>query len=110
MMPSRCRADTLNDARGELGGGAAGLLPPADSESYQARAERREQHAKINYAPAGWWPTTLLCNLGVMLGVAHLRIVQAEKAEHQRENAYATHKPTMALFHFDWFDLMRCFT
>ena len=38
-----------------------------------------------------------------MFGVAHLRIVQAEKTEHQRENACATHNPTMALFHFDWF-------
>ena len=69
-----------------LGGGAVGLLPSADSESYQARAERREQHAKISNASAGWRPTTLLCNLGVMFGVAHLRIVQAQKAEHHREN------------------------
>jgi len=66
-------------------------LPPADSESCQACSERRQQHAKINYASAGWRPTTLLCNLGVMFGVAHLRIVQAEKAEHQRESSQATH-------------------
>jgi hypothetical protein len=35
----------------------------------------------MNYASAGWWPTALLCNLGVMLGAAHLGVVQAEKAE-----------------------------
>ncbi len=93
-----------------LGGRAVGLLPPADSESCQARSERREEHAKISYASGGWWPATLLCNLGVMFGVAHLSIVQAEKAEHQREKAYATQKPTMALFHRDWLVLMRCFT
>jgi len=93
--------------RSVLGGGAVGLWSPADSESYEARSERRELHAKVSYASAGWWPTTLLCKLGVMFGVAHLRVVQAEKAEHQRENAYATHKPTLALFHFDWFVLMR---
>jgi hypothetical protein len=67
---------------------------PANSESYQARSERCEHHAKINYASAGWWPTALLCNLGVMLGTAHLRVVQAEKAEQQREDSSLHHSET----------------
>jgi len=62
-------------------------LPPADSESYQARSERREHHAQMNYASAGWWPTALLGNLGVMLGAAHLGVVQTEKAEQKGEDS-----------------------
>jgi hypothetical protein len=54
----------------------------------------------MNNASAGRWPTVLLRHPGVMFDVAHLGIVQAEEAEHQREDSYATHKPTKTLFHF----------
>jgi len=80
----------------------------ADSESYQTCSERREQHAKMNYPSAGWWPTALPCNLGVMLGAADLGVVQAEKSEQQGQDAYTTQKPTLSLFHFDWAILMQC--
>ena len=41
----------------------------------------------MNYASAGWWPTALLGNLGVMLGAAHLGVVQTEKAEQKGEDS-----------------------
>jgi hypothetical protein len=47
----------------------------------------------------------LLRKPGVMFDAAHRGVIQAQKAEYQRETSCATHQPTMFLFHFV---LMRC--
>ena len=74
-------------------------LPSPDTESYKTRSERCDHHAQINNALAGRWPAVLLCKPGVMFDAIYRGVVQAQKSEHQREDSYATHKPTMSFLH-----------